>query len=406
MEYLQEVAEFRMPKSVLYGRNSFEKLGDQSRKLGKRAFIVSDTIMEKLGYVERCVDHLNAKGITVITYNEVNTEPTNLHVLEALSICKEGKCDFIIGIGGGSCIDVAKAVAVLYTNGGEIEDYVQKDIEIEYNPLPLIAIPTTSGTGSEVTSVAVITNKKTDVKMMIKHPSFIPHVAIIDPIFTSSVPPHITAATGVDALCHAIEAYISKVSQPLTDVLALSAIESIMKYLRIAYEDGDNMEAREAMMIASLQAGIAFSNASVTLVHGMSRPVGALFHVPHGISNAILLPAVLEFTKMSAIKRLAEVGRSLNKDLYSHSNEEVANYTIAEIKKLCFDLRIPNLREYGIDEVEFENAISKMAKDAIESGSPSNNPRVPSCDEIKELYRKCFDYKYESTTKSYFLNIL
>lgn len=160
MEYLQEVAEFRMPKSVLYGRNSFEKLGDQSRKLGKRAFIVSDTIMESFGYVERCVDHLNAKGITVITYNEVNTEPTNSHVLEALSICKEGKCDFIIGIGGGSCIDAAKAVAVLYTNGGEIEDYVQKDIEIEYNPLPLIAIPTTSGTGSEVTSVAVITNKK------------------------------------------------------------------------------------------------------------------------------------------------------------------------------------------------------------------------------------------------------
>ncbi|MFB5249511.1 iron-containing alcohol dehydrogenase [Bacillus mycoides] len=399
---MQEVAEFRMPKSVLYGRNSFEKLGDQSRKLGKRAFIVSDTIMEKLGYVERCVDHLNAKGITVITYNEVNTEPTNLHVLEALSICKEGKCDFIIGIGGGSCIDVAKAVAVLYTNGGEIEDYVQKDIEIEYNPLPLIAIPTTSGTGSEVTSVAVITNKKTDVKMMIKHPSFTPHVAIIDPIFTSSVPPHITAATGVDALCHAIEAYISKVSQPLTDVLALSAIESIMKYLRIAYGDGDNMEAREAMMIASLQAGIAFSNASVTLVHGMSRPVGAIFHVPHGISNAILLPTVLEFTKMSAVQRLAEVGRSLNKDLYSHSDEEVANYTIAEIKKLCFDLCIPNLREYGIDEVEFENAISKMAKDAIGSGSPSNNPRVPSYDEIKELYRKCFDYKYEVTVRLIF----
>ncbi|MGW6189807.1 iron-containing alcohol dehydrogenase [Bacillus cereus] len=399
---MQEVAEFRMPKSVLYGRNSFEKLGDQSRKLGKRAFIVSDTIMESLGYVERCVDHLNAKGITVITYNEVNTEPTNLHVLEALSICKEGKCDFIIGIGGGSCIDAAKAVAVLYTNGGEIEDYVQKDIEIEYNPLPLIAIPTTSGTGSEVTSVAVITNKKTDVKMMIKHPSFIPHVAIIDPIFTSSVPPHITAATGVDALCHAIEAYISKVSQPLTDVLALSAIESIMKYLRIAYGDGDNMEAREAMMIASLQAGIAFSNASVTLVHGMSRPVGAIFHVPHGISNAILLPTVLEFTKMSAVQRLAEVGRSLNKDLYSHSDEEVANYTIAEIKKLCFDLCIPNLREYGIDEVEFENAISKMAKDAIGSGSPSNNPRVPSYDEIKELYRKCFDYKYEVTVRLIF----
>ncbi len=399
MEYLSEVAEFRMPKSVLYGRNSLEKLGEQSKKLGKRAFIVTDTIMEKLGYIERCMKYLNKKGITVITYNKVNAEPTNIHVLEALTICKEGKCDFIIGIGGGSCIDAAKAVAVLCTNGGEVEDYVQKDIEIESDPLPLIAIPTTSGTGSEVTSVAVITNKKTDVKMMMKHPNFTPQVAIIDPVLTRSVPPHITAATGIDALCHAIEAYISKVSQPLTDVLALSAIESIMKYLRIVYEDGGNMEAREAMMIASLQAGIAFSNASVTLIHGMSRPVGALFHVPHGISNAILLPTVLEFTKSSAVKRLAEIGRSVNKELYSYSDEEVANETLVEIKKLCFDLHIPNLKEYGIDEIEFENAISKMAKDAIESGSPGNNPRVPSYDEIKQLYRECFHYQYEDTIK-------
>ena len=397
---LQEVSEFRMPKSVLYGRNSLEKLGEQSKKLGKRAFIVTDTIMEKLGYIEKCIQQLNKKGITVSTYNKVDAEPTNVHVLEALSLCKEEKCDFIIGIGGGSCIDAAKAVAVLYTNGGEVEDYVQKDIEIENNPLPLIAIPTTSGTGSEVTSVAVITNKKTDVKMMMKHPSFIPKVAIIDPVLTSSLPPQITAATGIDALCHAIEAYISKFSQPLTDVLALSAIESIMKYLRIAYEDGRNMEAREAMMIASLQAGIAFSNASVTLVHGMSRPVGALFHVPHGISNAILLPTVLEFTKTSAVKRLAKIGRSLNKDLYSNSDEEVADYTLGEIKKLCFDLRIPNLKEYGIDEIEFENAISKMASDAIESGSPANNPRVPSYDEIKELYRECFNYKYKEFIKT------
>ncbi|MGN4727793.1 iron-containing alcohol dehydrogenase [Bacillus cereus group sp. MYBK181-1] len=396
---MQEVSEFRMPKSVLYGRNSLEKLGEQSKKLGKRAFIVTDIIMEKLGYVEKCMQQLNKKGIIVSTYNKVDAEPTNIHVLEALSLCKEEKCDFIIGIGGGSCIDAAKAVAVLYTNGGEVEDYVQKDIEIENNPLPLIAIPTTSGTGSEVTSVAVITNKKTDVKMMMKHPSFIPKVAIIDPVLTSSLPPQITAATGIDALCHAIEAYISKFSQPLTDVLALSAIESIMKYLRIAYEDGHNMEAREAMMIASLQAGIAFSNASVTLVHGMSRPVGALFHVPHGISNAILLPTVLEFTKTSAVKRLAKIGRNLNKDLYSNSDEEVADYTIGEIKKLCYDLRIPNLKEYGIDEIEFENAISKMASDAIESGSPANNPRVPSYDEIKELYRECFNYKYKEFIK-------
>nr|WP_081584523.1 iron-containing alcohol dehydrogenase [Bacillus bingmayongensis] len=397
MGYLQEIAEFRMPKNVLYGRSSLDKLGEQAIKLGKRAFIISDSIMKKLGYIDACVKLLKAKKIDVITYENVNAEPTNIHVLEALTICAESKCDFIIGLGGGSCIDAAKAVAVLFTNGGEIEDYVQNHMEIEKQPLPLIAIPTTSGTGSEVTSVAVITNKKTDVKMMIKDPSFTPQIAIIDPVLTRSVPPHITAATGIDALCHAIEAYISRFSQPLTDVLALSAIRSIMKYLRIAYEDGDNMEAREAMMIASLQAGIAFSNASVTLVHGMSRPIGALFHVPHGISNAMLLPAVLDFTKVCSVKRLADIGRHINPDLYSLPDEEVANQAIFEIKQLCSALQIPNLREYGIDQIEFENALPKMAKDALASGSPSNNPRIPSYHEVKKLYRICFDYQYETS---------
>ncbi|HEK9099647.1 iron-containing alcohol dehydrogenase [Bacillus pfraonensis] len=394
---MQEIAEFRMPKNVLYGRNSLDKLGEQAIKLGKKAFIISDSIMKKLGYIDTCVKLLKAKKIDVITYENVNAEPTNIHVLEALTICTESKCDFIIGLGGGSCIDTAKAVAVLSTNRGEIEDYVQTHIDIEKQPLPLIAIPTTSGTGSEVTSVAVITNTKTDVKMMIKHPNFTPQIAIIDPLLTCSVPPDITAATGIDALCHAIEAYLSRFSQPLTDVLALAAIGSIMKYLRMAYENGKNIEAREAMMIASLQAGIAFSNATVTLVHGMSRPIGALFHVPHGISNAMLLPAVLDFTKVCSIKRLAGIGRIINPDLHSVSDEELADYAIFEIKKLCFDLRIPNLREYGIDQVEFENALSKMAKDALASGSPSNNPRIPSYHEVKKLYQICFDYQYENS---------
>ncbi|MFJ8529038.1 iron-containing alcohol dehydrogenase [Bacillus sp. NPDC094106] len=397
MKYLQEIAEFRMPKTVLYGRNSLGKLGEQTSKFWKKAFIISDSSMEKLGYIEECIKQLKAKKIEVVTYTNVNAEPTNVHVLEALSICVESNCDFIIGLGGGSCIDAAKAVAVLFTNGGEIEDYVQNHIEIEKEPLPLIAIPTTSGTGSEVTSVAVITNKKTDVKMMIKHPSFTPQVAIIDPVLTRSVPPHITAATGIDALCHAIEAYISRFSQPLSDVLALSAIGSIMKYLRIAYEDGENMEAREVMMIASLQAGIAFSNASVALVHGMSRPIGALFHVPHGISNAMLLPAVLDFTKVCSVKRLADIGRHINPELHSLSDEEMANHTIVEINRLCSNLHIPNLKEYGIDQIEFENALPKMAKDALASGSPSNNPRIPSYHEVKKLYRICFDYQYETS---------
>ncbi|EMA6344311.1 iron-containing alcohol dehydrogenase [Bacillus cytotoxicus] len=397
---MQEVAEFRMPKIVLYGRNSLEKLGEQASRLGRKAFIISDFIMGKLGYIDICIEQLKANKIEVVTYNNVNAEPTDVHVSEALRICMGEKCNFIIGLGGGSCIDAAKAVAVLATNGGKIEDYVQNHVSIKHESLPLIAIPTTSGTGSEVTSVTVITNKKTDVKMMIKHPNFIPQVAIIDPELTRSVPPHITAATGIDALCHAIEAYISRFSQPLTDVLALSAMKSIMKYLRIAYEDGDHMEAREVMMIASLQAGIAFSNASVTLVHGMSRPIGALFHVPHGISNAMLLPVVLDFTKVCAIKRFADIGRHINAELRSYSDEEAANHIILEIKKLCFDLHIPNLKGYGIDQTEFMNALSKMAKDALASGSPSNHPRIPSYHEVKKLYQISFDYQYEPMVSS------
>ncbi|MDM5154778.1 iron-containing alcohol dehydrogenase [Bacillus sp. DX1.1] len=395
---MQEIAEFRMPKAVLYGRNSLEKLGEQAIQYGKKAFIISDSIMEKLGYVEACVQQLKAKKIDVIIYANVNAEPTNIHISEALSLCLKGECDLIIGLGGGSCIDAAKAVAVLYTNGGEIENYAQNQIIVEKSPLPLIAIPTTSGTGSEVTSVTVITNTVTNIKMMMKHPCFTPQVAIIDPLLTRSVPPYMTAATGIDALCHAIEAYISRFAQPLTDVLALAAIGTIMKYLRIAYEDGDHMEAREAMMIASLQAGVAFTNASVTLVHGMSRPIGAMFHVPHGISNAMLLPAILEFTKDCTVKRLAEIGRVICPDLKTLSEEELANLAVKEVKQLCSDLHIPNLREYGIQQTEFEHVISKMAKDALASGSPSNNPRIPSYHEVIKLYRICYDYRHEDST--------
>ena len=301
------------------------------------------------------MQQLNKKGIIVSTYNKVDAEPTNIHVLEALSLCKEEKCDFIIGIGGGSCIDAAKAVAVLYTNGGEVEDYVQKDIEIENNPLPLIAIPTTSGTGSEVTSVAVITNKNR-CKMMMKHPSFIPKVAIIDPVLTSSLPPQITAATGIDALCHAIEAYISKFSQPLTDVLALSAIESIMKYLRIAYEDGHNMEARSDDDCFLTSWNCIFECISYISSWNVKASGSIISCTAWNIKCHTITYSVRVYENKCS-EKVSKIGRNLNKDLYSNSD--------------CYDkkLRIPNLKEYGIDEIEFENAISKMASDAIESGS-------------------------------------
>jgi len=230
--------------------------------------------------------------------------------------------------------------------------------------------------------------------MMIKHPKFIPTIAIVDPILTMSSPPHVTAATGIDAICHAIEAYISKRAQPLTDMFALSAIEFIMKNIRTVYENGEDLDAREKMALASMQAGVAFSNSSVTLVHGMSRPIGALFHVPHGVSNAMLLPAVLEYTKESAVDKLAVIGEIIDPSLKGLSNQEIADAAIREMKKLCKDLKIPNMKTWGIDKAHFERVVSKMAEDAIASGSPGNNPKVPSHQEIVELYYRCYDFEY------------
>jgi alcohol dehydrogenase class IV len=387
---------FRSPQTIFYGTDSLTKLGEQAALLGKKALIIGDRIMEQVGNIKRCLQYLEEAGVSSVSYCEVNSEPTDVHVSDALAFFLEHKCDVIVAIGGGSCLDAAKAVAVLATNGGYIGDYMGGRKPIEKAPVPLIAIPTTSGTGSEVTSVTVISNTKDDVKMMIKHPAFIPAVSIVDPVLTYSAPPKVTAATGVDALCHAVEAYISRLAQPMTDNYALSAIELIVNNLRAAYINGNDREARERMSLASMQAGLAFTNASVTLVHGMSRPIGALFHVPHGISNAMLLPAVLEFSKDSAADRLAVIGGMLRQDLKTLSKDELADAAVLEIKKLCCDLNIPNMKDYGLDREKFNQVVSKMATDAIASGSPGNNPRVASHDEIVELYKVCFDYDFNA----------
>lgn len=260
-------------------------------------------------------------------------------------------------------------------------------------PLPHITIPTTAGTGSEATDVTIITNVANDVKMMIKQPAFMPQVAIVDPLLCMSSPKIVTSATGLDALCHAIEAYISKKSHPMTDTFALSAIKAIVENLQTAYDDGKNADAREGMSLGALQAGMAFSNASVCLVHGMSRPIGALFHVPHGISNAMLLPAVLAYSKDACIDRLADIGRIFNSECNSFSNKAAADIAVSTIKELCRNLSIPNLEGWGIDQTAFANSVEKMAKDAIDSGSPGNNPKVPSHSELIELYHVCYRYQ-------------
>ncbi len=387
---------FQVPQSILYGRNSFLEIGKKTREFGKRALIISDRSMEEIGSIASLKKYLKKADVDTVAYLGVNSEPTDTHVFEALTAFINQQCDVIVALGGGSCIDTAKAVALVATNGGFIEDYFSGDKVIDQEPVPLIAIPTTAGTGSEVTSVTVITNTKTDIKMMLKHRAFIPKVAIVDPVLTYTLPPDVTAATGIDALSHAIEAYLSRMAQPLTDQYALTSIELIAKYLRLAYFNRDNVKARDEMALASMQAGIAFSNSSVALVHGMSRPIGAIFHVPHGISNAMILPAVIDFTKESALERLAKIGERMRPDLKALSDEALAEVTIREINQLCLDLNIPNLKGWGINKSKFDRYVSKMATDALASGSPMNNPKIPTHEEIIDLYRSTYHYDFSA----------
>lgn len=389
----------RTPLTIIYGPDSFTRIGEEAALRGKKALIISDSIMEKLGNVSRCISYFEECGVSSSVYLGVETEPTDRYVEEALDLLREKNCDLIISLGGGSCIDTAKAVSVLVTNDGSIDEFVGGKRNAEQPPIPHIAIPTTAGTGSEATDVTVITQTSNQVKMMIKQPAFMPTAAIVDPGLSKTSPKHVTAATGIDALSHAVEAYISKKAHPMTDMLALSAMELIVNHIREAYTDGNNMDARGKMSLGSLQAGMAFSNASVCLVHGMSRPIGALFHIPHGYSNAMLLPAVLEFSKENCMERLADLGRIFVPE-QDMSDQEAADIAVESVKKLCNDLNIPNLAGWGIHRQEFNMAVGKMAKDAIDSGSPAYNPRVPTMQELEDLYLYCFDYQFSGSAEA------
>ncbi len=383
---------FEMPQKLVYGKDALKNLGDCAKQHGDKVLIVSDKVMGKLGYLDTITKNLEQAGLQTVSYLGANTEPSDIYVDEALTLFNDNQCEVIVTVGGGSCIDTAKAVAVVATNGGYIGDYMKDKIATKA-PVPLIAIPTTAGTGSEVTDVTVINDTTHHIKMMIKQSAFLPKVALVDPALTLTSPQNVTAATGLDALCHSMESYFSRKAQPMTQTFSLAAIEKIMTYLEQAYQDGSNFEARNAMSLAATQAGLAFSNASVTLIHGMSRPIGSLFHVPHGISNAMLLPAVLDYTRDAAIEPLAEIQHHLHPE-QKGTPAELADSFIQSVKELCQKLAIPNLKDWGIEEKAFEDALDKMAEDALASGSPSNNPKIPTHDEIVELYRICYTYKY------------
>lgn len=382
---IPECRTFRVPPTIHIGPGAAAMTGPEAVRLGcKRALLITDSFLYTSGGIRPVVESLNNAGLELGVFDQVNSEPTVEHVNDCLAKFKESCCDIIIGCGGGSPIDVAKAVSALAANPGGIELYMGYD-KIPNEGPQVIAVPTTAGTGSEATMVTIITDTARDVKMLITSPWLMAKVAVVDPLLTLALPKSITAATGLDALTHAIEAYVSRKAQPLTDLLALEAIRLISANLPTAWVEPDNLKARTDTMLGALQAGMAFSNASVALVHGMSRPVGALFHVPHGVSNACLLGVVTEFSLEGNFERYADIARAMG-IAQTGDAQCLARKGADKLRELIENLQIPTLTELGVTREKLDRVVEKMAEDAIASGSPGNNPRAASKEDIVRLY--------------------
>jgi alcohol dehydrogenase class IV len=381
---------FLVPQVLIFGSGASAQVGEECRRLGvNKGLVVTDEVLLKLGVLDDIKQALKQAKVQFAVYSGVFTEPTVEFVQEGLKSYQENGCDFLLAVGGGSAIDTAKAISVMVTNKGAVEDY-QGANKVKEKGAPLIAVPTTAGTGSEVTQFTIITDTKRDVKMLIASPFLIPQQAIVDPLLTLSMPRGLTAATGIDALTHAIEAYVSVKAQPMSDIFALSAIELISGNLRQAWSNGNNREAREKTMLGALQAGIAFSNSSVALVHGMSRPIGAYFHVAHGVSNAALLSVVTEFSLIGNPERYARIAQAMGENIEGLTVLEAADLAAEAIARLVEDIEVPSLPELGVDEDKLNQLAPQMAEDAIASGSPANNPRRATKEEIVELYKLAY----------------
>ena len=380
-----------LPPTIITGAGASENVGEQAKRLGAtNALIVTDPGIAKIGYAEQIAQNLHAAGISTTAFSDVTPDPTLQNVRDGRKQYTDEACNLIVSIGGGSAIDCGKGIAMQLTNDGDFADYMGVN-KIPNSGAPLIAIPTTGGTGSEVSKVTVITDTERNVKMMLSSACLLAHVALVDPLLSLTTPPHLTAAVGVDALTHAIEAYISKRAQPITDTLALKAVEMISGSLRQAWADGENISARTDMMIGASIAGMAFSNSSVALVHGMSRPIGAYFHVHHGLSNAVLLRDVMAFSVVGTPARFADIARAMGEPIDRLSPMHQADAAVTAVERLVTDIQMPRLGEIEkIDKDKFEAVIEQMAADAIASGSPANNPRQATAEEIVALYRQCF----------------
>lgn len=384
------IASITVPPLMLIGGGAVDRIAEVLERTGVRhPLIVTDGFLRDSGALARLTGPLEAAGIPHRVFADTVPDPTTDVVEAGARLLLDGGFDGMVALGGGSPIDTAKAMGVLAANGGRMRDYKVPN-PIPRDGLPVVAVPTTAGTGSEATRFTVITDTGTDEKMLIAGPGVLPRAAIVDYEFTLTCPFRLTADTGIDTLTHAIEAYVSRRANPFADSMAVAAMGRVWRSLRLACFEPGNREARAEMMLAATQAGIAFSNASVALVHGMSRPIGAHFHVPHGLSNAMLLPAVTAFSLPAAPGRYADCARAMDLVPPEAGDDEAGAALVGALVGLNRDLKVPSPAEYGVDARRYRDLMPVMAEQALASGSPANNPRVPSVGEMVALYREVY----------------
>ncbi|KUO58618.1 MAG: alcohol dehydrogenase [Gracilibacter sp. BRH_c7a] len=380
--------DFALPTNIKYGVGIVKTLGEELRLLAaQKVMIITDKGLVNAGLVKKITEEIERAGISYIVYDEIEANPKDYNVEACAEKAKEELIDTIVAFGGGSPIDAAKAVAVLSRQGGKVKDYQGKG-KIKDNCLPMITIPTTAGTGSEVTFSSVITDTNEKFKFTIKSTAIAAKTAIIDPELTLTVPPGITAATGIDALTHAIEGYTANCTEPIAEAVGLYAVEYIAQNIVVAVKNGENIVARDKMMMGSLLAGLSFSHADVASVHCMAEALGSIYDAPHGICNAILLPYVMEYNLPSAEYKYARIARAMG--IEEENDFKAAVKGIEHIKKLSKEIGLPGIKSLNVNPDDFE----LLAGMSVKNGSNESNPRKITKDGYVELFNAAYNNPY------------
>jgi len=385
MALAKEVFGFYTPPVALMGLGAVDKVGAEAKKLGgKKALLVTDKGLSKIGVADQIKELVEAEGVQVALFDGAEPNPTDKNVADGFEVYKANGCDMIISLGGGSSHDAAKGIGIVATSGGNIREFAGIDT-LKASLPPYISINTTAGTASEMTRFAVITNTDTHVKMVFCDARVMPDVAINDPLLHAGMPPALTAATGMDALTHAVEAYLTAFNTPITEACALQAVKLVGKWLRKAVANGQDLAARDGMAYAEYLAGMAFNSAGLGIVHSMAHQPGSLLNLPHGVCNAIALPHVCEFNLISNLEKFADIAQALGEDVAGLSPKAAAQKAVDAIRELSSDIGIPT----GFGAIGMKTTdIPILAENALKDICTFFNPRTVKLDDLVALYQK------------------